>query len=309
MAEGSAAVASTSAPAASSAPQSAESSTQEAQQTASQQTETATKEQAAEKEPAEKSDEKKKPSSRDRMKERYRKSRTDVNWDDESADIDLEGMAMDELESFDKDRAARADMDAKMNKLFGSDSRASKIFVDWANGRDPIENLLETYGDDFTEALQSAEGKEKFKTALENWRKGKAAEAEHQKSYDSNIEESSRNLVSFADKHGLSDDAVKSIVEKAHQLASDALEGKYSEEILEMVYKAGKYDKAVEEAREEGRVNGKNETIERELRKSKPKTNLPPTAGGQEAIATQPNPQKPSKGSLSMFGGIPIKAK
>ncbi len=249
----------------------------------------------------------KKPSSKDRLSARYRKSRPDLNWDDESVDNDIYGLAADELDAFDSDRKSREDIDEKMNRLFGSDSRASKIFVDWAHGKDPIENLLETYGDDFIEALQSKEGKERFKESLKKWRESKVAGEEHAKLYDSNIAETAKTLIAFADKNKLSDEQVKGIVDKAHQLTADAFDGKYSEELLEMIYKAGKYDQDVNDAREEGRINGRNETIKRELRESKPKTNLPPTSGGQNATMQQEGHRNPQKRRIDFLGGIDVK--
>lgn len=253
--------------------------------------------------PEQKPAEQKKPTSRDRLAGRYRKASPDSNYGD---DADFEGMAADELEAFDKDRAARADMDKRMNDLFGSDSRAAKIFVDWANGRDPIENLLEAYGDDFLEALQSPEGKDKFKQALERWRTGKKADEEHRAAYDKNIDESARVLIKFADSKGIDDDTLRGLVEKAHSLANEVADGKFSEEFLEMLYKAGNYDKAVSEAREEGRVTGKNENIRKEIRRSKPSNGLPVPAGAQDGRESDAMTGKPSKGNLSMFGGIPV---
>lgn len=245
------------------------------------------------------------PSSRDRLTDRYRKSRPDLDWDTEGVDNDIDALAADELDAYDKDKEARSAMDEKMNKLFENES-ASRIFVDWANGKDPIENLIEYFGEDLLDALQSEEGKEKFKTALEKWRTGKTADEEHTKSYDVNLEQSAKNLVAFADKHGLDDEKVSELAEKVHTLASDVLEGLYSEEILEMALKSSNYDKDVEDAREEGRVTGKNENIVRELRKSKPANNLPPTAGSQAAVSGE-STKKPRSRKLDMFGGIEVK--
>lgn len=245
-----------------------------------------------------------KPNSRQRLADRYRASHPDLNMDDENTDI--YGLASDELDSYDKDRAARADVDGKMNKLFGDNPNAAKIFIGWANGQDPVENLLELYGDDLVEALQSQEGKEKFKGALEKWRKGRQADEEHTKKYDENMAQSARNLIAFADANGLSDEQLKPIVDKAWQMGSDIAEGLYTPELLEMVYKAGNYDSAVADAREEGRVTGKNENIRRELRKSKPATNLPPTTGGQGVVGTEAAPAKQKKNTLPMFGNIPV---
>lgn len=248
-----------------------------------------------------------KPTSRQRLASRYSASHPDVNFEDES--VDIAGYAADELDALDADKKSREEFDGKMNNLFNSDPNAAKIFVGWMNGKDPVENLIELYGEDFIEALQSEEGKEKFKAALEKWRKGKDADAEHQKAYDANIAESAKNLVAFADKNGLTDDQVKALVEKAWQIGSDISEGRYTEEILNLVHKAGNYDAAVADAREEGRIEGKDENIRRELRKSKPATGLPATAGAQGAIGSEAAPEKPKTGKLDMFGGIPIKKK
>lgn len=251
--------------------------------------------------------EEKKITSRDRLKNRYMQRNPDLDFETEGA-VDLDAMAADELDQFDSDNNARREFDDKMNKLWGSDSRASKIFVGWANGEDPIENLLEMYGQDFLDALQSPEGKEKFKEALKKWRTGKDAEAEHQKVYDSNIQQTAKNLIDFADKHGLDDDAVKSLCEKAHEFGASVLDGLYTPEILEMVYKAGNYEKDMETAREEGRVAGKDENIVRELRTSgKTPTGLPRTGGTQNATSSEATAAKPKQSSFSPLGGIPIK--
>lgn len=246
-----------------------------------------------------------KPNSRQRLADRYRASHPEMNMDDESTD--LAGLAADELDEFDKDRAASAEMNEKMNTLFNSDERASRIFIGWANGQDPIENLIELYGEDLVDALNSPEGKEKFKAALEKWRKGKQADEEHTKQYDANIAKSASNLIAFADKYGLSDEQVSALVEKAWQIGTEISNGLYTPEILELVHKGGSYDAAVNDAREEGRVNGRNETIKRELRKSKPVSSLPPTAGDQGAISGEGAPTKQKARRIDALGGIPIR--
>lgn len=247
-------------------------------------------------------------SSLDRLKNRYKAKNPDLDFDTEGA-VDINGMAADELDQFDADNAARKDFDDKMNTLWGSDSRASKIFIGWANGEDPIVNLLEMYGDDFTEALQSEEGKAKFKEALEKWRKGKEADKAHKAAYDANIAQTAKNMIDFADSHGISDEEVSELVKTGHKYCAEMADGLYSPELLDMLYKAGNYEGAVNDAREEGRVAGKNENIERELRQSQSPTGLPPTAGSQNAVGGESAPMKPRTGKLDMFGGIPVSKK
>lgn len=246
------------------------------------------------------------PDSKERLTSRYKESRPDLNWDG-SVDNDVFGLAADELSKYDEDRKKRQEVDEKMNTLFKSNPRASRIFVDWSKGKDPIENLVEMYGDDFVAALQSPEGKDKFKQALEKWRKGKDAEEAHQKAYDENINNTARVLIEFADKNNLTDEQMKGIIEQAYAFASDAMEGKYSPEFLTVVMKAGNFDRAVEDARNEGRIDGRNEKIEAKLRQSKNPTGMPNTAGGQDVSTTQQKQKKANTGSLPMFGGIPIK--
>lgn len=244
-----------------------------------------------------------KPNSRVRLMNRYRASRPDINWDEAGDEYDVDGLAADELEAFDADRKANKEANDKMNELFGKDETAARLFLDWSNGQDPVEKYIEHFGDDFIEALQSEEGKAKYKEALNKWRTGKQAEAEHQKLYDKNIDESARTLIEFADENNLNDEQLKGIVEKAFEIGSNIVDGLYSKDVLEMILKANNYDTAVSDAREEGRVEGKSENIRRELRESKPATGLPPTVGGQNAVTTE-TMQKPKKGKIAMFGGI-----
>lgn len=250
----------------------------------------------------------KKPSSRERLISRYKSKKPELNWDDDN-DNDVDGMAADELDAYDKDMEAYKTRDKELNDLFEKEPRTAKIIAEWAHGKDPIENLIETFGDDFTEAIQSPEGKEKFKIALEKWRTGKNAEEEHKKVYDKNIAETAQTIVSFADEKGIDDDKMNEIVLKAHQLGSDVLDGKYSTELLEMIYRAGDYDRAVAEAKEEGRITGKNEKIKNELRTSQSKTGLPPTVGDQNDVMGEGEKTKPNVGKIDMFGGIPVKKK
>ena len=251
---------------------------------------------------------KNKPSSKERLINRYKAQKPELNWDNED-DNDVDEMAADELDAFDKGMKAYKERDEKLNDLFNKEPRSARIFVEWANGKDPIENLIETFGDDFTEALQSPEGKEKFKTALENWRTGKKAEEEHKKVYDKNIEETVQTIVSFANEKGIDEEEMDKIILKAHQLGSDVLDGKYSPELLEMIYRAGDYDRAVAEAKEEGRITGKNEKIKNELRTSQSKTGLPPTVGDQNDVMGEPQKGKEPVGRIDMLGGIPVRRK
>ena len=250
-----------------------------------------------------------KPDSQTRLMDRYRKSRPEMEWDNEETEVDVDEMAADELERYDSERAKDKEANDRLSKMLATDNAAAAIFVDWSKGKDPIESFIEQLGDDLIESIQSEGGKEKFKEALNKWRKGKNAEIEHKKVYDSNIQQTAQNLIAFADSKGISDEEVTSLVDKVWQFGSNVADGLFTPEMLEMVYKANNYEDDMKNARREGFVDGKNENIAWNLRKSKPATGLPPTAGGQNAVTVESKPERPREGNISMFGGIPIRRK
>lgn len=250
-----------------------------------------------------------KPSNR--LRDRYSKKFPDRAWEGENAESDdsVNNMAADELEEYDRDRESRQIMDDKMNKMF-EDKRSARSFVRMANGEDPAIVLVEEFGPEFLEALESEEGKAKFKDALDKWKEQDIQNEISQEEFDANMGHSTDAMAAFGEKNGLDDEQVGEIVSKLYSWCESAIKGEITEEMLTAVLKAGKYDNAVAEAREEGEINGRNEKIKEKLRTSKSNPSGLPQNVSSKAEPEEGRKSKGSTtGSLAMFGGIPVRKK
>ena len=78
--------------------------------------------------------------------------------------------------------------------------------------------------------------------------------------------------------------------------------GIMDESLFETVLKAQNYDNAVNEAREDGQIQGRNENIEATLAKSAPEQ-TPPTFGGGGGAPVKPQEPKKKKQFYNPFAG------
>ena len=71
----------------------------------------------------------------------------------------------DEFDRFDRgDKAQR-----ELGDLLASDPRSAGFLMVMRKGGNPVEYLIENYGDDFKAALESEEGKNKFSEAFSKY--------------------------------------------------------------------------------------------------------------------------------------------
>lgn len=249
--------------------------------------------------------------SRSKLRERYSKKYPDKVWEGENAETDesLYDYAADELGELDSEMEQRRAMDEKAENLFNNDRRGARMYMRVLDGEDPAIVMTEEYGQEFIDALESEEGKEKFKTAIDKWKENEAKDKVSQEEFDANLGHTVDAMKSFADKNNLDDEQVGEILSTLFGWLDNAVKGNITEDMLEAVSKANGYDMAVAEAREEGVINGRNEKIREKLKtdKSSP-TNLPPTVGSKSESESE-NVGKSKTGTLSMFGGIPVRKK
>lgn len=240
----------------------------------------------------------------DRLRERFSKSMPDRKFEGETADNDLMGAAADELDRYEGENSRYREAAEKFDSLFGQDDRMAALVRAAAEGQDPMTFLIENFGDDFMEALQSDEGKEKFEKARDKWLKSKAddeaADAESMK----NLEKSMETLRSFADANGLSDDDAVDLFMKVHSFVEQGLDCIYTEEMFRMAHNALNYDKDVQLARREGEVTGRNANIRRRLAENETNGAVP-TLGGRNGGSSE-NAPAPKPSSIGMFGDIQV---
>lgn len=238
--------------------------------------------------------------SRERINERYAKKypEKDFSSAESAAMVDDEIIA--ELEKFDAELEGYRANDAKIKDLFKSDPRSANFMVTWmAGGGNPIAYLLDIFGPELQEALESEEGRAKIIESTNKWLERKANEEKGEAERMANYEQSINDLVAFADEKGISEEQAMQVFEKVNQIGFDVIEGKYTREAYEMAYNAMNYSTDVESARKEGEVAGRNAKIEEKLAKVEKPAEMPPAVGGQGAAVSEV--AKPKK-STNMFG-------
>ena len=241
----------------------------------------------------------------DKLRDRYSSKYPEKDYSGENAEDALVADVLAELEDYDarlgEFEEGRA-QSQKMVDLFNRDPRSSKFMLALASGEgNPIDYLLDIYGPDLLDALQSEEGRAKLVGSHNKWLEKKAAEDAALQTRMDNYEKSINDLVAFASEKGLSDEQAASIFEKVNQIGLDTIEGIYTRESYEMAYNAMNYANDVEKARKEGERDGRNERIEEKLKKVAKPADMPPTVGGQGAGVAE---AKPRKKVDSFFEGV-----
>lgn len=239
----------------------------------------------------------------DKLRDRYVAKNPDKEYGGENADDALVADILSELEDFDA-RAGEFEegkaQSQKMVDLFNRDPRSSKFMLALASGEgNPIDYLLDIYGPDLLDALQSEEGRAKIVDSNNKWLEKKASEESTMQARMDNYEKSINDLVAFASEKGLSDEQAVAIFEKVNQIGFDAIEGVYTRESYEMAYDAMNYATDVETARKEGERDGRNARIEEKLKKVTKPADMPPTVGGQGVGVPE---AKPKAKKPDMFG-------
>lgn len=231
--------------------------------------------------------------SRERIRERLVKEYPDTDFNAENASDVEDDSIVSLLEKYDAELEGYRSNNDRVSKLFDSDPRAGKFFVNWmASGGNPIQYLLDIFGPDLADAMASEEGRAKIVESTNKYLERKAENEKGEAERMANYEQSINELTAFAEEKGLTEEQAVSVFEKVNQIAFDAIDGKYSREAYEMAYKAMNYDGDVEKARTEGEVTGRNAKIEERLGKVNKKPEMPPSLGGQGGAVAEAAPKK-----------------
>ena len=231
--------------------------------------------------------------SRDRIRERLMKEYPDTDFNAENASDVENDSIVSLLEKYDQELEGYRSNDKRIKDLFNQDPRSGRFLVNWAaGGGNPIQYLLDIFGPELAEALESEEGRAKIVESTNKYLERKAENEKGEAQRMANYEQSVNDLSAFAEEKGLSEEQAIAVFEKVNQIAFDVIDGKYSREAYEMAYKAMNYDSDVDTARKEGEVAGRNAKIEERLGKVAKKPEMPPALGGQGGAAPEPAPKK-----------------
>lgn len=232
---------------------------------------------------------------RDRIKEMMRSRYPDRTFDGDNEYDELDDLVASELERNGRELDELRAANQQIVELFNRDPLSGEYLMRRATSQDtnPIGIMLDMFGPDIVDAMQSDEGRAKIAEATTKYMERKAQEQAGEQERADNYEKSIKDLVAFADERGLSKEQAAEIFDRINQIGWDITEGIFSRETIQMVYDGMNYSSAVERARAEGERDGRNARIDEKLAKVKKPVEMPPSVTGRggsvpEAKATAP---------------------
>jgi len=163
-----------------------------------------------------------------------------------------------DLESY-KDRGVTANQ--KLINLFEASPEVAEVVRDMIAGATLREALARHIS---PEDLSPVEGDPDY----EGWEKNKndrVKKAEDRRKfeqeYSENLEFSSQAIKEFAKENDMTEEAASDFLGKFDNILADIYRGKIGKETLALIKRAMDYDSAVEKAKEDGKIVGRNEKI------------------------------------------------
>ena len=209
-------------------------------------------------------------SGKDSFRERFGKRFPDVNADDEEAYYGALNGEFDRIDASDKAQK-------ELGEVLARDGRSAGFLMVLKNGGNPMEYLIEQYGEDFRDALNDEEKAKEFAAAFAKHAEKRAESDKLRAQADANMQamvdalDEAQKDGSFADE-----DAVKAFeyLYADGGLLDRILVNNIKKEDWMMLMKAAKYDDMVAEneakvaeARNEGEVAGRNANIDIQKKK------------------------------------------
>lgn len=225
-------------------------------------------------------------SKKDAFNERFSQRFPDVDSSNEDAYYDALGGEFDRIDRSDK--AQR-----ELGELLTKDPRSAGFLMVLKDGGNPMEFLIEQYGDDFRDALNDKAKAKEFAAAFAKYTERKANEQALTEKADANLQAMLDEL-DAAQKDGSfgDEDATKAYdyLYGEGGLLDRILTNEVRKDDWLMLMKAANYDamladadNRVSEARTEGEITGRNANIDLQKRKREKATKMPSnvkSAGG-----------------------------
>lgn len=229
--------------------------------------------------------------------ERFAQNYPDIPAEDEE---EFYGKINAEFDRFDRaDKAQR-----ELGELLSKDPRSAGFLMVMRKGGNPIEYLIEQYGDEFREALNDEEKAKELAEAFTKHTERQARNAELQTKAEANMQTMLDELDAAQNEGNFTDEDATKAYEYLYAdggLLDRIITNEIHKDDWMMLMKAAKYDKMIEEARNEGEIAGRNANIDIEKRKRSKSKNMPgsiPSSGGDTGNA-------PKDGLLAMLDSRP----
>lgn len=198
---------------------------------------------------------------RDLFYERIRTNFPDGKYEEDEEEVYRNANSrFDELE---KDSKQLKDLTAKLNTRLGADPQEAEVMLDWLDGVDIRTAVARHMG---AEALvapeEGSEEYEAFSKAGEARKKELADMKAKVDEYRANAEESAAILDAIAEENGWTPEQKAEMESFVTGLLEKIYSGRLDKDFYNFVQHGRNYDADIEGAREQGRVDGRNEKIE-----------------------------------------------
>ena len=217
-------------------------------------------------------------SSRDLFMEKFSSRFPDVKADDEDGFYRTLGEEFDRIDRSDKAQK-------ELGELLASDPRSAGFLMVLRRGGNPMEYLIEQYGDDFREALNDEKKAKELSAAFSKYAERQTRNRELQEQAERNMQRMLDELDAAKAEGSFTDeDAVKAYgyLYGEGGLLDRIITNDIMKDDWMMLMKAADYDamksrgeQAAAEAREEGEIAGRNANIDLNKRKRTKAGNMP----------------------------------
>lgn len=214
---------------------------------------------------------------------RQEKGQEAINWDDEDAVADYGNSMMDEYEQAEQ---TLGNFSSSIDK--SPDFAEMIMAAKETDNFNPFVWLVQKYGaDGVREYLDDPEMAETFAKASQKHQEAMAKSKAIQDEFAENLPKSQEAIMAEAENMGMDEAAVNEVMIKVWDCAENALHGNVSVETFKLFANGAKYDNDVQQAREEGKVEGLNTKVDNKLRDISERREMP-MGGQQGAPAMQP---------------------
>lgn len=204
---------------------------------------------------------------RELLYERIRTSRPDAKYDEDEEEYSRQAMSM--LDEYEGKAGQFDQMSEKMSARFNKNPEEAEAFLAYLDGASLPSAIRRYMGD---EALTMKEGDEGWDEYQKAGKEREEQFASHRAALDQfmqNAKDSDVTMADFITEAGLDEEGAQKFKDLVVAIANDMSAGKITKETLTLLKRATDYDKDVGGAREQGRVEGRNEKIEVEKKRMK----------------------------------------
>ena len=196
---------------------------------------------------------------------------------------DLEQAILDILSEKDQTIADGNSKNKQLVDLFLNDPASLDLFTRWVETKDLGAALVDVFGDDLPN-LSTDEGRAQYSKNLEAWRGRKSENDRIETERQENIKKSLEDLEAWGNEKGLTVDQKVAIFLRLVEIAANGISNIYTRDDFDMVLKETNFDSAVEAARREGEVAGRNEKIAAARLTRSVGSNMPPSFPGGQGL-------------------------